>query len=160
MTKSIVSSAHARLVEQILKDDVLWSVKYGPGFNTDVGAKKNGKWHSSDTSTCGVCAVAAHCIREQPPLPSSRGEKAEEVFAAAKSLKVPYDWLLSIYAGITGNPWRFGFNTEEINKHPDAVKIAGRLSQYGKSLSKKAEELRHQAGMEDQLLAKRLKLTK
>jgi hypothetical protein len=147
--------------EEAIKDDILWAVKYGPGFDPDQGVSRNGTWHPTEyggvTNGCGVCAIGAHCLRWQPV-----GKGSDDITAVAKSFGLPESWVGEVYWKVT-EPSRADKKVptdKEGRFDATAANIASRLRRHGKSLMKKEvrEQLRHEAGMEAQMLAERLRL--
>lgn len=126
-------------VERILRDDIVWAMREGPGWNPDRGAMRNGEW-KDDPRNCGVCAIGAFCVRRQPPMVSfDQVISWEDVAAAAKQLKVSQSWLGVVYQAVAYTAHYFA---EE-----SAMYLGRRLADFAES------EARDIAGQLDQLEA-------
>lgn len=143
--------------EKILRDDILWTVKYGPGFDPCSGAhREKKKWISGgiySASNCGTCAIGAVCLRRQPKL--TGGKFVPEARAAAKILGLTAKEVQQIYYAVAGDISEERPNSYERVYFPEwVIEMAGRLVEYGESLD--MEELRHEAGQEDQKFAEKM----
>jgi hypothetical protein len=154
--------------EKILRGDILWAVKYGPGFDGARGARfMDGRWTASlmpwEERPCGVCAIGSVCLSQQPrprrAFPSLDG--ISDVVSAAAVLRLPRAFTWSLYGAVSeAAPGRLRRKTwdEKGPYTPTVWSLARRLRRYGDKLMEKRDELRHEAAQEDQLIAEKLGL--
>lgn len=159
------TKAQIQRFERKIKADIYWVVKYGPGFNPRVGAKRNGTWHASGSlGHCGTCAIGAHCLHIQPDVDTGVDSKA-----VAQSLGMPWSWVTQVYYGILDavNPRDF-----PAKERYTSYAVAARLAEYGDDLMQKrhqllreaelehekAQKIEHEEAQRDQLTAEKLGL--
>jgi len=111
-------------VEKVLRSDIRWAIRSGIGWNSDNPACfVDGKWVPY-SSKCGVCAIGAHVIRNQPKKSNQFGFVSnDDVDTTAKSLRVPFEDAETIYFGVTS----------EARPHaesPGWYKVAQRIKKY------------------------------
>lgn len=153
------SAARIKKVRAQLMADIFWAVKYGPGFDRDHGAAKNGQWHAqtSDGVRCGVCAIGAFCVRNQPRPLKWDGE-IHEAMSAARALRVPRQWCQSLYWEVAHNNYGEIVDNTRVPEpiHLRIKQLARELRAYGESLDRVA--LRDEAAQEEQEFAESLGL--
>lgn len=151
------SPAKLRKVERILRDDIFWTIKYGPGWDPLCGAAKNGVWRSAGGTDCGVCAIGAVCVRRQPMLVSEAisGMMTDDVESAARLLGVDPWWADLLYRAVAGEDPRHLVFRPDLPIAERVRKLAERLRAHARKFDRKRERLRHEAAQEDQELAER-----
>jgi len=141
---------------QDVKEDILWIVKYGPGFNPHVGVRRNGVWHPDNSEekkpSCGTCAIGAVCVRRQP-----LGDKgADGINAVADLFQISRPWVYDIYWLVTHTITELRAdiaNRRTSERDKTTARVALELRSYGLAMMRVKEQLRHEAAQEDQLYA-------
>lgn len=128
--EAYVSNADVERVEKILQDDIRWALATGRGWNPAVGAHRplGGAWEPNEPTKCGVCAVAAHVIRNQV---AGDGGICDD---AAVALGVPEDFVDDIYHAVLDSKGERYLGDNDDDMPSPGVALGWRLRDFADAL--------------------------
>lgn len=150
----MINSRTIARVEKILRDDIRWAIKH-PRYKWDPArgayySGGSGRWMSSASwgrppKRCGLCAIAAHLVRRQPPVRELVAGVVTPIDGAARALKVPRELVCDVYSSVGHDkrsryrePSRPGALGYRLRDYADAYQKQWRARQRAKAAAKKA----------------------
>lgn len=115
------SKEKIKKIEKLLRADIRWAIKHGPGWDPYHGAIwSSKKW--GPVSCNGLCAIGAYVAHRQP----KRRPKDDDVSAFARIQEVDYLWAENLYLAVADD--------QDENCCDSSKELASRLRAYAQEI--------------------------